>query len=301
MGKESDPKQQKWKAKDPGEEKEPTNLYTRSWVKRLIPPGTQIGQEWESYILARWGPKEKRIEDVDRAIKKKEDEIKKLESEISGLEHKRLELVQEEEKIKRAVEETAIKNKYARFVVFRQLLVGSVLGKSGAVKAAFGVDMQEKIGHWSILLRKQHFPYSPDYDNPELNDKFRLEPFIEDLISRFFEIEPGITYIGRGSQESKEYQNYLDVVSGSLRLCGAGHLYDTLKNECPSCKDLKRGIYIVMEDGAPAAVVSPAIVNSQLEDLKRKKEEAELPARMAQLRLEDEEGKRKRITAGDRK
>lgn len=297
MGRSGNSKQARWKVKDPGEEMDTLNAYMHAWVKRLIPPGTLIGREIEEYIITRYGTHLRQVDEIDRAIERKENEIKKLDSDIKGLEHKRLELVHEEERIKRAMDEMEIKSKYARFVVFRQLLVGSVLGKSGAIKAAFGVDVQERIGHWSILLRKQHFPYSSDYDNPELNDKFKLEPFVEDLIRRFFEIAPGVSYVGRGAQEEKEYQNYMDVVSGSLRLCGVGHLYDALKNECPSCKDLKRGVYVVMENGLPVAVLSPDTINKQLASLKRQKEEEDLPARMARHKIENEAARQKRITA----
>lgn len=291
----------RFKAKDPGEEMDQLNAYIHTYLKRLIPPGIAISKEIEDMILVRWGSSLKRIEEIDLAIERKDNDIKKLNAEILELEQKRKEIYQEEERVRRVTEEAAIKNKFAQWVVFRQMLVGSVLGKSDAIKAAFGVEIQDKMGHWSILLRKQHFPYESNYDNPQLGGTDRLEPFVQDLIGRFYEIAPGIHYVGHGNMEDREFQSYQDIISGSLRMCGAGHIYDALANECPHCKDLRRGIYVVMKEGLPAGVVSPYLVSRRLDELKQQKEAEELPARMAQLRLEDEEGKRKRITAGDRK
>lgn len=228
------------------------NLYVPLSIKNLIPDGVNASQILIDTIRVRYGSKLKQIEEINILIEKKEDEIRRIASEIIELKKSMIEKREEQFRLERIQEEAKRKDGYAHFVVFKLLLQGSLLDKTEAIEAAYGVRIQKKAGPWSELIWRDVFThraprwsgdegYSPSPEN--------REPYVQRLMTHFYEIMPAIEYVGSGKDEKRTFQNYMDLLSGTLRLCGRGHTYDSLSECCGDCGSKKEGIYFKFEDG----------------------------------------------------
>lgn len=227
------------------------HLTPKEWIKNLFPPGYDITGFLESMTLAAFGTTAKQREEIKQQILKTEEERARVEGKLIGLKRKLDDMEREEERLLLIKREAEAKEKYAHWVAFRLLLQGSILGKEEAIKSAYGVSLRKKIGEWSELLWRKHSEAEYDSRGEQINidPEMNIEPYLKELLARFYEILPGISYVGRGKQEKKEFQSYLDVLSGSLRVCGHGHVYDTLLPHCSHCRVPKEGIYLTFEEG----------------------------------------------------
>jgi hypothetical protein len=272
------------------------HLTPKEWIKALIPKDIDATKFLEDHIIAAFGTKEKEKESIKDLILKKESDIGKLQGEIIDLRRKLEDMEREEERISLIQKEVELKTKYAHWVILRQLLKGDMLGKAEAIKAAFGVEVLGKVGTWSILLRKKYAPDEHDYNNPD--EMMLYEKFVKELIDRFFEVAPWIRYVGGGSREKREFKSYLDSISGSLRMCGEGHLYEALENGCPECKGSRKGIYLVFTDGEISGMSSTNIVNDEYQRLQEEQRKKDLDKFILEVRKQREERERKALTGG---
>ena len=272
------------------------HLTPREWIKNLVPEGTDVTSFMESVFIATWGSPLKQKEEIKQDILKKEGELSKIQGQLIDLKRKLEDTEREEERLEQIRKEVDLKDKYARWIVFRQLLKGDMLGKAEAFKSAFGVETLEKLGAWSVLLRKKYAPHEHDYNDPD--DMMQYEEFVKELIDRFFEVAPWIKYVGNGSREKREFQSYLDSLSGSLRMCGEGHLYDALRNGCPECKPSGKGIYLVLRDGEISGMSSTSIVNAEYQRLQDQQRKKELEIFMIGVQKTREEREMKALTDG---
>ncbi|MCL4447789.1 MAG: hypothetical protein M1556_01200 [Candidatus Thermoplasmatota archaeon] len=275
------------------------HLTPKEWIKNLVPEGVDVTSFMESVFIATWGSPLKQKEEIKQEIFRKEGELSKIQGQLIDLKRKLEDTEREEERLVQIKKEVDLKDKYARWVVFRQLLKGDMLGKAEAVKRAFGVETMGKLGTWSILLRKKYAPHEHDYNDPD--DMMWYEKFVKELVDRFFEISPWIKYVGRGSREKKEFQSYLDSLSGSLRMCGEGHLYDALENGCPECNDSKKGIYLVLSDGEISGMSSTNIVNTEYQRLQDEQNKKDLEKFMLDIQKEREEREMRVLTDGGKR
>jgi hypothetical protein len=266
------------------------NLYIPLSVKNLIPDGVVISQLFIDFIRARYGSSLKQIEEVERTIEKKEDEERKVQSEILELKKSLIEKREEQARLLRLEEEANRKNGYAHYVVFKLLLQGSLLNKAEAIELAYGVRIQKKVGSWSELIWREVFTYRParyQGDEAYVPSLEEREPYVQRLLASFYEIHPAIEYTGSGRDEKREFQNYLDLLSGTLRLCGRGHTYDSLAPFCKECGAKKEGIYFKFEEGEIRDYLSETRIHIAYKEYKKVRSSASLDSKPDQFLISE--------------
>lgn len=248
-------------------------------LKALIPDGVNVSQEVTDYFRYKYGTTLKQREEINLMVEKTENAILQLEAKLLVFKKKLIELDQESARVEKEKREIGLRNKYAHFMVFKLLLQGSLLNKTEAIEVAYGVKVQKKVGPWSELIWRDIFTYrAPRWTGDEAYspDPENREPYVRELLAHFYEILPAIEYTGSGKDEKRAFQNYLDLLSGTLRLCGRGHTYDALSEYCEDCGSKKEGIYFKLEDGEIRDYLSETRIHRAYKEYEKKRSNSQI-------------------------
>lgn len=158
--------------------------------------------------------------------------IDEMRGKIAILRGRRESLQIEEERRGQAEAMAESYRKYSKYVYLKQVLrgEGSLAGRQTAIRLAYGVLVRGEAAAWALTQWKECFATASGFDVPHIPDGF-----LDDLGKWFTEASGFVSYIGEGKDETKEYQEFIDVSNQSKKLCFKGHAYSALEKLCLDC------------------------------------------------------------------